>query len=175
MRSLIILLFIACFTSCAHKSETAVKPWPNRVITYGFLELKEGSRAPMPQEYRAYAEECATEWAKSTSLTLVLIESAGWLRPDIVIAVRSLPKGHVGWAYDPSESPLGGDIDLDDCDWWKDHSREYFKTIMLHEFGHALGLRHSVCKRSIMYKYPRAKSIHSFDVDNLNKGYRRHE
>jgi len=92
-------------------------------------------------------------------------------QPAIVISMKHLKNNWVGFGYFPGKSALAGDIDIDPRDWFGDFTGELFNTVILHEFGHALGLEHSPWKHSTMHKNPKAKGIDGFTIDNINKRY----
>ena len=153
------------------KPKLELKRWPTTDVTYCFRDMPYGSRNLVPQEYRGLIIECAQEWTDKTVINLVLKNYNTVPQPDIVISMKHLKRGWLGFGYFPGKTALSGDIDLDHRDWLKDYSVEYFKMIILHEFGHALGLVHSRSRRSLMYKAPMAKGIDGFTVDKLNDMY----
>lgn len=65
---------------------------------------------------------------------------------------HSIPGGVLGHAYYPSRSSKGGDMHLDDAETFKYKRGRGYKlvSIVLHEAGHALGLRHDGTRGSIM-------------------------
>jgi len=164
----LLLMVIICCTSCTiQRNKPKVRPWPTKVVSYCFLDEQRGSNTPMPQEYRKYVHECAEEWSSRTDITLVLKAYSHKNQPDIVISMEHLPRRLGGWAYFPSRHKSGGDISIDIRDW----DLATLRRIILHEFGHALGLGHSRYKTMIMYKHPRVNKISQSDVNELNEGY----
>lgn len=153
------------------KPKPAFKRWPTTTVTYGFREKREWDRFVFPEEYRELVIESAREWTGCTIINLVHQDFDTDPEPDIIFSIRMLPKGYLGFGYFPGKTARCGDIDLDFRDWFEDHAKSYLKTIIMHEFGHALGLRHSRYTGSIMYRHPGVSRIHSFDIENLNEGY----
>lgn len=145
--------------------------WPTRTVTYCFREMVQGNRFPYPQEYRNLARECAGEWTDNTVILLVEGDFFDEPQPDIVISSSLMQRNILGFGYFPGKNKRCGDIDISVRNWKKRHTRDFFKTIILHEFGHALGLKHNWRWQSIMFKFPKAKEIHKFDIKNLDEGY----
>ena len=154
------------------KPEPELRRWPSKTVTYCFRTKPNLYRGVMPPVYRTIAIEAAAEWTEATGIELVLQGFNADPQPDIVISMRDLlKKNMLGYGYFPGNTSLAGDIDIDDRDWFKKHSRARLKTILLHEFGHACGLKHNWRWQSLMYKYPKAKTLHRFDVKNMNEIY----
>ncbi|MCK5355210.1 MAG: matrixin family metalloprotease [Methyloprofundus sp.] len=85
-------------------------------------------------------------------------------------------------AYQPCTNALcvpggsiGGDMHIDDTENWGDGTRGTFDlfTVMLHEFGHSLGLDHSDVLGSVMEPiYAGARrSLHSDDINGIQAIY----
>lgn len=159
--------------SLLFKPKKPIRKWPGNVITYAFREESNGIRFTIPKHYRAVIRECAAEWSEVTNITLEHESFYSTPEPNIIISLRYFAdKNWLGYAYFPGNTSLSGDIDLSSRDWFKDNGIDFFKTVILHEFGHALGLEHSPNKSSIMYKHATAKKIHAFDIENINEAYK---
>lgn len=146
--------------------------WPSRNVTFCFREMVKGNRFPFPEEYRELVRECAAEWTENTVINLFEGDFFDDPQPQIVISFKPMRKFRLGFGYFPGKSPLCGDIDIAVKDWRAEETRAYFKAVILHEFGHALGLKHSSSIHSLMYRIISEKEIHRFDRKNLNQGYK---
>ncbi|KAI4878561.1 hypothetical protein NFI96_016746 [Prochilodus magdalenae] len=85
------------------------------------------------------------------------------------------PKGTLAHAFDPGEG-IGGDVHFDDDELWTAGSNGFnLYLVAAHEFGHALGLRHSQNPESLMYPtYKLRKTqnlLSSEDIRNINALY----
>uniref|UniRef100_A0A4W4DPA4 Peptidase metallopeptidase domain-containing protein n=1 Tax=Electrophorus electricus TaxID=8005 RepID=A0A4W4DPA4_ELEEL len=82
------------------------------------------------------------------------------------------PKGTLAHAFDPGEG-IGGDVHFDEDELWTAGFNLYL--VAAHEFGHALGLRHSQNPESLMYPTYRARKTHNLlsseDIMNINVIY----
>jgi len=143
--------------------------WPSRTVTYCFREDFAGDRSPFPEEYQATAIKAANEWTDKTVINLVLMDFDTVPQPQIVISMKDLSNPlWMGWAYFPGKKAICGDIDIDKRAWFDEAQ---LLCVIKHEFGHACGLKHNWRWQSIMYKFPKAKEIHKFDIKNLDEGY----
>lgn len=153
------------------RNKPKVKNWNKKDITYCFLdrhEIRAGVWKKPVLYYKDLINKCAQEWS-CTDINLELREYSEVPQPDIVISVQDLEKGMLGWAYFPSHKPIGGDIALDEDVF---ESAELLRKVVLHEFGHALGLPHSRYKSSIMYKHPRVCEVTYDAIQDINEAYR---
>ncbi|KAI5626717.1 matrilysin-like, partial [Silurus asotus] len=85
------------------------------------------------------------------------------------------PKGTLAHAFDPGEG-IGGDVHFDDDELWTTDSRGFnLYLVAAHEFGHALGLKHSQNPQSLMYPTYRNRQsqnlLSSDDIMNINALY----
>ena len=136
------------------KPEPVARYSTNR-ITYGFRETWALDRQPMPEKFRDEIREAAAEWSYETVIDFILVEN----NPDILISYLRLRGSMVGW------TTSDGDIDFDYRPW-KDCR---LNSVALHEFGHALGLKHSGSRDSVMHKNAIADHLSHWDIDKTNK------
>ncbi|XP_026780497.3 collagenase 3 [Pangasianodon hypophthalmus] len=85
------------------------------------------------------------------------------------------PKGTLAHAFDPGEG-IGGDVHFDEDELWTADSRGFnLYLVAAHEFGHALGLKHSQNPQSLMYPTYRNRQsqnmLSSEDIRNINALY----
>ncbi|KAL2096443.1 hypothetical protein ACEWY4_008591 [Coilia grayii] len=85
------------------------------------------------------------------------------------------PGGTLAHAFGPGEG-IGGDVHFDDEEYWSAGSKGFnLFLVAAHEFGHALGLRHSRDPKSLMYPVYRSQVdralLSSEDIMNLNALY----
>lgn len=140
------------------------KKWNSKNVTFGFLSVSTGVRTPLSEDHKHIFREAVKEWNDKTSLTLTESEN-----PDILVSMRPMSKGQVGWAFFPDKG-LGGDIDFDSSE--RDWIGSLFFCTALHEIGHALGLKHSRHYFTVMY--PRINGtteLHEFDIKALEELY----
>lgn len=139
------------------RKKLPVARFKKKVITYGFRENWKLDRQPMPDDYRDEVIMAAGEWSYETIINFVHVS----INPDIIISYRRLQGYKEGW------TTSDGDIDIDYRTWdnWR------LNSVALHEFGHALGLKHSGRKESVMYKNAVADHLSHWDIKNINKMY----
>ncbi|KAG9265204.1 matrix metalloproteinase-20-like [Astyanax mexicanus] len=85
------------------------------------------------------------------------------------------PRGTLAHAFDPGEG-IGGDVHFDDDEQWTASSTGFnLYLVAAHEFGHALGLRHSQNPESLMYPAYKIRKPHNLlsseDIRNINALY----
>ena len=84
------------------------------------------------------------------------------------------PKGTLAHAYFPQ---FGGDIHMDDEEWWtvNSHSGVYIVETFTHELGHSLGLSHSENKNAVMTAFHTVNrlnlKLHQDDIDAIRYLY----
>jgi hypothetical protein len=69
---------------------------------------------------------------------------------------------HAFYPFNPE--PLAGDVHVDADETW---SRDRLYAVLLHEFGHSLGLGHSDRPNAVMYPYFSANSFPEPQVDDI--------
>uniref|UniRef100_A0A667WG97 Matrix metallopeptidase 20b (enamelysin) n=1 Tax=Myripristis murdjan TaxID=586833 RepID=A0A667WG97_9TELE len=146
--------------------------WNKNVITYSIgrytRDLPRGT-------VDSLVESALSVWARASSLTFVrsptrnadiMVEFVSYAHGDLY--PFDGPRGTLAHAFGPGEG-TGGDTHFDDDEHWTTGGNA------AHEFGHALGLKHSRNPESLMYptyKYPRTLSLLSReDVANINTLY----
>jgi len=97
---------------------------------------------------QAAARSALQSWANVANITLSEVPDTSSNVGDIRFAWTSSPSNAWGWAYSPdSYWPLGGDVWISTLDTstatdsWSTGSYNY--SSLIHELGHALGLKHS--------------------------------
>ncbi|XP_072547228.1 matrix metalloproteinase-20 [Salminus brasiliensis] len=80
------------------------------------------------------------------------------------------PRGTLAHAFDPGEG-IGGDVHFDDEENWTADSNGFnLYLVAAHEFGHALGLRHSQNPESLMYpSYKIRKTVNLLSSEDIRK------
>ncbi|XP_062873445.1 matrix metalloproteinase-20-like [Trichomycterus rosablanca] len=121
-------------------------------------------------------------WARASPLRFVRSSSQ---QADIMVEFASKyhgdyypfdgPRGTLAHAFDPGAG-VGGDVHFDEDEQWTDGSKGFnLQLVAAHEFGHALGLRHSQSPESLMYpmyKYKHTQNLLSTeDIRNINALY----
>ena len=160
---------------------TAVAAWNARISAHGFLICKEGTQGCDDQ---TNADE------KTVTIRLVADEDAcggtACVEPpvaglsnhrghgDLIIEERPvdstkprLPHQLYRWTDVPS-------LHNEDVEGSPDHRWKYVGAVLMHEFGHTLGLPHDVPAPSIMPLSKRSLTIQQNDVDYLRKIYSGH-
>jgi serralysin len=139
--------------------------WSSRVITYSIPTINSvwstsestgygsttGPGEPWSTQYDVFTSAEATrfrtalaQWSNVSGLQFIEMPDMSSLVGDIRVAYTWMDSAEA-WAYAPHQSPVGGDI------WINSNSNSYHSTFaagsyayltMLHEIGHALGLKH---------------------------------
>uniref|UniRef100_A0A667WV21 Matrix metallopeptidase 20b (enamelysin) n=1 Tax=Myripristis murdjan TaxID=586833 RepID=A0A667WV21_9TELE len=153
--------------------------WNKNVITYSIgrytRDLPRGT-------VDSLVESALSVWARASSLTFVrsptrnadiMVEFVSYAHGDLY--PFDGPRGTLAHAFGPGEG-TGGDTHFDDDEHWTTGGNGFnLYLVAAHEFGHALGLKHSRNPESLMYptyKYPRTLSLLSReDVANINTLY----
>ncbi|KAJ3591132.1 hypothetical protein NHX12_009079 [Muraenolepis orangiensis] len=121
-------------------------------------------------------------WARASGLTFVRLYVP---TADIMVEFVSRehgdlypfdgPRGTLAHAFGPG-SGMGGDTHFDDDEHWTAGGKGFnLYLVAAHEFGHALGLKHSRNPQSLMYPtythFRRADPLSAEDVANINALY----
>lgn len=139
-----------------------------------------GSRSKDPDsflrfDYEQIIEESLAEWAKYGNIQFQQVPDGGGSAGseadgDIRIFFGDLPGRTLGLGAFPNPSDLfGGDILLDARGSFN-QSKGLFRTLVLHEIGHALGLDH-VSGQSIMTPVLNLRSLQRIDRDAMRQIY----
>ncbi|XP_055052596.2 matrix metalloproteinase-20 isoform X2 [Misgurnus anguillicaudatus] len=85
------------------------------------------------------------------------------------------PEGTLAHAYGPGEG-IGGDVHFDEAEAWTAGPKGFnLYIVAAHEFGHALGLKHSQNPESVMYPTYKQRKTHNLlsseDIVNINTLY----
>jgi len=116
-----------------------------------------------PQTVRDTLTAAWNEWSRVSPLTFRFIDDCRLADLEVVFAARAHgdgedfdgPDGVLAHAYFPRD----GRIHFDEDELWTQATRSSgggakdLQTVALHEFGHALGLRHSDVRDAVMYAY----------------------
>uniref|UniRef100_A0A3Q3JJC2 Peptidase metallopeptidase domain-containing protein n=1 Tax=Monopterus albus TaxID=43700 RepID=A0A3Q3JJC2_MONAL len=153
--------------------------WNKNIITYRYLLYTRD----LPRSTVDFLLETAFRvWARASSLTFVRMHSHN---ADIMVEFVTSdhgdlypfdgPRGTLAHAFGPGLG-VGGDTHFDDDERWTTGKTGFnLHVVAAHEFGHALGLKHSRNPESLMYptyKSSRGASLlASEDVANINTLY----
>ncbi|XP_019385817.1 PREDICTED: matrix metalloproteinase-20-like [Crocodylus porosus] len=149
-----------CGVSDVKKHEFYIKKpkWKGNTITY---RIQNYTNKLKREEVEQVVEMSLKVWSDVTPLNFVRKHSGD---ADIMITFASKehgdffpfdgPRGILGHAYGPEEEAIGGDVHLDEDEFW---TIGYVKkgydlfSVVAHEFGHSLGLGHSKDPNALMY------------------------
>ncbi|XP_031428697.1 collagenase 3 [Clupea harengus] len=150
--------------------------WKKNKVTFGYT-------SDMPAHVvDSLISSALAVWGRASQLTFVRSYSD---KADIMVEFNygehgdsfpfDGPGGTLAHAFGPGER-LGGDVHFDDDEYWSAGSKGFnLFLVAAHEFGHALGLRHSRDPKSLMYPVYRSQAqkilISSEDIMNLNALY----
>nr|XP_043887396.1 matrix metalloproteinase-20 [Solea senegalensis] len=155
--------------------------WNKNVLTYSIGRY---TRDLPRSTVDSLVESAFSVWARASGLTFIRSHNRN---ADIMVEFVSNehgdlypfdgPRGTLAHAFGPGLG-VGGDTHFDDDEHWTAGKTGYnLLVVAAHEFGHALGLKHSRNPHSLMY--PTYKSSHPVnllsreDVANINALYRR--
>uniref|UniRef100_A0A4W4DPZ8 Peptidase metallopeptidase domain-containing protein n=1 Tax=Electrophorus electricus TaxID=8005 RepID=A0A4W4DPZ8_ELEEL len=152
--------------------------WTKNVLTYSVGRYTSDLPASTVDSLIASALDM---WAKVSPLRFIRSFSQ---QADIMVEFEhgdsfpfDGPKGTLAHAFDPGEG-IGGDVHFDEDELWTAGFNSSASDFAAHEFGHALGLRHSQNPESLMYPTYRARKTHNLlsseDIMNINVIYGMH-
>jgi hypothetical protein len=113
------------------------------------------------------------EWAQHTKLVF----SEVWIPQDADIKISLQQKHHndkyifdgkggtLAHAFYPTDGRVH--LDLDDISSTSDFNEQELFSILLHEFGHSLGLAHSTDTRSNTVMHPFLRELHGLGQDDI--------
>uniref|UniRef100_UPI003AAD47D6 matrix metalloproteinase-20-like n=1 Tax=Centroberyx gerrardi TaxID=166262 RepID=UPI003AAD47D6 len=153
--------------------------WNKNIITYSIGRY---TRDLPRSTVDSLVESALSVWARASSLTFVrsytrnadiMVEFVTYEHGDLY--PFDGPRGTLAHAFGPGEG-IGGDTHFDDAEHWTTGQQGFnLYLVAAHEFGHALGLKHSRNPESLMYptyKSPRPVNLLSReDVANINALY----
>lgn len=144
--------------------------WQSQPVTWSYN--------PFRQDLSNTVDLIRQNWAEIEAVCGIKFEENA--EADAQIVIRNAPldgrHGTLGQAYQPSRGDrmsacgrMCGDITIDSDEVWFE---EYLKTVLMHEQLHAIGLRHSTNRASIMYPaYTGPRGLHRSDIEELTKRY----
>uniref|UniRef100_A0A3P8U8Y2 Matrix metallopeptidase 20b (enamelysin) n=1 Tax=Amphiprion percula TaxID=161767 RepID=A0A3P8U8Y2_AMPPE len=159
--------------------------WNKNVITYRYRLIGRYTRDLPRSTVDSLIESAFSVWARASGLTFV---SSHTRSADIMVEFVTHehgdlypfdgPRGTLAHAFGPGLG-VGGDTHFDDDERWTAGETGFnLFVVAAHEFGHALGLKHSRNPGSLMY--PTYTSLHPAnllsreDVANINALYSKH-
>uniref|UniRef100_A0A3Q0SR73 Matrix metallopeptidase 20b (enamelysin) n=1 Tax=Amphilophus citrinellus TaxID=61819 RepID=A0A3Q0SR73_AMPCI len=154
--------------------------WNKNVITYRYILWY--TRDLPRSTVDSLIESAFSVWARASSLTFVrsnthnadiMVEFVTYAHGDLF--PFDGPRGTLAHAFGPG-SGVGGDTHFDDSEHWTAGEAGFnLFVVAAHEFGHALGLKHSRNPESLMYPnykaFNPANLLSSEDVANIKALY----
>ena len=120
--------------------------------------------------------DAAQEWARYGEIDLIQVEDKGGAAgvgktADIRIFFGDIPGSTVGYGFFPGATTpaVSGDILLDALDRYNT-DRDFFEGLVLHEFGHALGLDH-VADNSVLTPIISVNALQPDDIEGIQGIY----
>uniref|UniRef100_A0A672RI67 Matrix metalloproteinase-20-like n=1 Tax=Sinocyclocheilus grahami TaxID=75366 RepID=A0A672RI67_SINGR len=153
--------------------------WKKNIITYGVGRYT--SELPVNTVDALFAS-ALDAWAKASPLTFqrsyshqadIMVEFVGNEHGDSF--PFDGPDGTLAHAFGPGEG-IGGDVHFDEAETWTAGFKGFnLYVVAAHEFGHALGLKHSQNPNSVMYPTYKNRKTHNLlsseDIMNINTLY----
>jgi serralysin len=117
------------------------------IAPYSPLEEPMSAMYALNAAQQAAAADAFSKWADVANIALACVPDTASEVGDVRVAFTATPKqGDWGWTYYPSAAPMGGDVWINKAatgyaeQSWAPDGCNY--QAMLHELGHALGLKH---------------------------------
>uniref|UniRef100_A0A3Q2WFL7 Matrix metallopeptidase 20b (enamelysin) n=1 Tax=Haplochromis burtoni TaxID=8153 RepID=A0A3Q2WFL7_HAPBU len=163
-------------------SHTQGTRWNKNVITYSIGRY---TRDLPRSTVDSLIESAFSVWARASSLTFVRSNTRS---ADIMVEFASYAHGDLfpfdgpgrtlAHAFGPG-SGIGGDTHFDDAERWTAGETGFnLFVVAAHEFGHALGLKHSRNRESLMFPnykpFRSANLLSSEDVASIKALYSKH-
>ncbi len=130
---------------------------------YGSGEQKQGFEALNAAQQNA-VREILKMYAAVSNLTFTEVAETGSTQGDLRYAESDMPA--TAWAYFPSVNVAGGDVWLNNSKNWYDAPAKgnYAWTTLIHETGHALGLKHPHSAMNLFGILPTAQDSLEYTV-----------
>ncbi|KAH8202516.1 hypothetical protein TruAng_003324 [Truncatella angustata] len=146
--------------------------WDTNELSYRF---DSHARALTWQETRQAVTDAFTQWSNVTPLTFQEVPE-GVVTRIFIRFVSGIhgdgfpfdgPGNVLAHAFGPDTNFAGG-THFDDTETW---TSNFLSTIALHEFGHALGLDHSLLPNSVMFAFPTQPILQPDDIAGIQALY----
>jgi serralysin len=117
----------------------AGSPW---IPGYGEGEPTWSGYRGLDVNQQGWFRSALATWAEVANVRFTEVSETSTNVGDIRVAFSSLPASALAWAYFPVDLPEGGDVWLNAGYAWPLQRGSFAYATMIHELGHALGLKH---------------------------------
>lgn len=146
-----------------YKNDYVTDPWDtSRILVYIHNDGK------LPDYFSACVFNAVDQWNKARNVEFRITTKRD--QAHIKIYAHDLKGRTAGYAWHPQTADLGGHVRIDSSDrvW----TGELLTSVIAHEIGHALGLRHNGKRGSIMFwKVAPRKRVTVWDLERLDRLY----